>query len=114
MALPALPIPPEELARSLSRALGGRSAGPALTVTEPGLVRTPDEPGFGLRLTVDVDGGAGGAGETWRVTIPVDPIDLEPDVSPSALVTVLRANIEEWWDRKADEPRLASWGHRVE
>jgi len=113
MAVPALPMPPEELARSLSRALGGRSAGPALTVTEPGLVRTPDEPGLGLRVTVDAAGGPGHAGETWRVTIPVDPIDLEPDVSPSALVTVLRANIEEWWDRKAYEPHLASWGRRL-
>ncbi len=104
MPEPELPMPTEQLGQRLSIPLGGSAAGPALHVTGLSLVRNAD--GLGLRL--DVTAGV----EHWLVTIPLDPIDLDPEVSADALVVTLRANLEEWWHTKDHDSRVAGWGVR--
>jgi len=99
------PFPPDELARRLSQNLAARPNGLVLTVSSPALARTPDGPALTLRLNAQP------ADETWDLAIPLDPVDLT--LAPQALVAVLRANIEEWWDCKDAEPHLAAWGHRL-
>lgn len=103
--MPELPFSSEELARRLSRELAPRPDGLTLSVNEPGLVEEAD--GVVLRLRVAVRP----AGEIWVLRLRLDPADL--DLDPAALVLVLRANIEEWWDCKDDEPHVAAWGHRI-
>jgi hypothetical protein len=35
------------------------------------------------------------------------------NVNSSALLVILQANLEEWWDVKDREPGFADWGHRL-
>jgi hypothetical protein len=65
-----------------------------------------------VRVTVARDGKSGA--QSWQVTIPLDPLDIDPAVDPASFVTTIRANLEEWWDRKGVEPPIAAWGHRLD
>jgi hypothetical protein len=50
------------------------------------------------------------------VTLPLGPADPEDpleDLKPESFVITTRANLEEWWDMKAQEPHIAAWGHRL-
>ena len=53
------------------------------------------------------------APERWAVRLPTDPELLEPDVLPQTFVAVIRANLDEWWLTKADEPAVATLGRRI-
>jgi hypothetical protein len=114
MTVPPLPLAPEELARRLSEGLAPRPEGLELSVEQPILVEVPEDPGLVLRLRVTAATAADPDGQVWQLAIPLDPADLDPEVNPSALVTVLRANLEEWWDVKDSEPHIASWGRRLD
>jgi hypothetical protein len=35
-------------------------------------------------------------------------------VNPSAFVLIVRANIDEWWAAKDNEPTFAEWGQRLD
>ncbi|MCO5968990.1 hypothetical protein [Actinoallomurus soli] len=74
-------------------------------MSEPVLVEEAD------RLVLRLQIAARPAGELWELRLSLDPVDL--DLDPAALVLVLRANIEEWWDCKDTEPHIAAWGHRI-
>jgi hypothetical protein len=108
---PSLPVPPENLARKLSRPLAPRRDGLELSVADPTLVETGDGPGLRLRVTVTTAHSE--MAEYWQVTIPLDPADLDPAVNPTAFATILRADLEEWWDVKDRESRIATWGRRL-
>jgi hypothetical protein len=115
MPVPSLPLPPEELARRLSRGLGARPDGLELSVAEPVLVEVAGDPGVELRVRVTATSrDTSSDGERWRVSIPVDPADLAPTVSLPAVILILRANLEEWWDVKDSEPEFAAWGRRLD
>jgi hypothetical protein len=105
-----LPLPPAELARRLNEVLGLRAGGVRMRVESAALGGTGERPA--VRLRVSVADHLGGPG-TWDVSVPMDPLDLEPDVNTSALVAVLHANLLEWWDLKDREPRIAEWGRAV-
>jgi hypothetical protein len=109
---PSLPVPPEDLACKLSRPLAPRRDGLELSVVDPTLVKTGDD--LRLRLRVTVTTARSETAEHWQVSIPIDPADLDPAVNPSAFATTLRANLEEWWDVKDRESRIAAWGRRLE
>ncbi|MBV9012485.1 MAG: hypothetical protein JO272_10625 [Pseudonocardiales bacterium] len=108
---PALPISPEELARTLSRPLAPRRDGLELSVADPTLVETGDD--LRLRLQVTVTTARSETAEQWQVMIPLDLADLDPAVNPTAFATTLRVNLEEWWDMKDREPHIAAWGRRL-
>ncbi|MBV8542605.1 MAG: hypothetical protein JO063_09700 [Pseudonocardiales bacterium] len=107
----SLPLPPEDLARKLSRPLAPRRDGLELSVADPTLVETGDDPKLRLRVTVTT--ARCETPEHWQVTIPLDPVDLDPAVNATAFATTLRANLEEWWDMKDRESRIAAWGRRL-
>ncbi|MGH3769273.1 MAG: hypothetical protein ACRDS0_00890 [Pseudonocardiaceae bacterium] len=110
---PALPTPPEDLARQLSRPLAPRRDGLELSVADPTLVETAEDPTLRLRLRVTVTTARSKTAEHWQVMIPLDPADLDPAVNPTAFVVTLRANLEEWWDMKDRESHIAAWGRRL-
>ena len=114
MPVPTLPLAPEELARRLSEGLAPRPEGLELSVAEPVLIEVPEDPGRALRLRVTAATAADPDVQMWQLAIPLDPADLDPEVSPSALVAILRANLEEWWDVKDRDPRIAFWGRRLD
>lgn len=106
-----LPLAPDELAVRLSRGLAPRRDNLRLAVAEPVLVERPQ---LGLRLLVTVTSDAQQAAERWEVTIPLDPLDLDPEIVTTSFVVTLRANLEEWWDVKDQEPPIAAWGRRLD
>lgn len=53
-----------------------------------------------------------GAHQPWELTLPSDVDD--DHLNLSALVTTLRANIEEWWITREREPLVAARGRRLE
>jgi hypothetical protein len=108
----SLPIPAEDLARELNRHPAPSPDGAELTIIDPALVGSADNNDLALRLRVNAT--AGGRAESWQLTIPLDPIDLDPKVNPSAFVQIVRANIDEWWAVKDNEPAIAGWGRRLD
>lgn len=114
MPSPALPMPGEQLAARLSRGLAPGYDLVELAVASPSLVRDGTT-GEGLALRVHVSVTLPGfQAQQWQVTVPVDRTDLDPSVNPSAFVTTLRANLEEWWATKDQESTTAAWGRRLE
>lgn len=113
MRTPILPLPAADLARRLSGLLAPRRDGLSLTVTALELVTHDAGPGLGLRMTVKISRTDGAPNELWQVTIPVDPIDLDPSVNVDSFVITIRANLEEWWHVRKAEPRIALWGRRL-
>lgn len=110
----SLPLPADELARKLSRTLAPRPSGLELIVTDVGLVPASGNDAV-LRLQVTVTTFEDSRGQHWRVEIPLDPADLNPDVmTPQAFVVTVRANLEEWWDVRGAEPAVAAWGRRLD
>ena len=112
MPIGSLPMPAVELGRRLSRTLAPRRDGLQLSVADPELIETPTNFGLMVKVTVTTDGMPGA--DSWRVTVPLDPLDLDPAVDPASFVTTIRANLEEWWDMKGVEPLIAAWGHHLD
>jgi hypothetical protein len=106
----SLPIPAEDLARELNRHPAPSPDGAELTIIDPTLVGSADNNDLALRVYVNAT--AHGRAESWQLTIPLDPIDLDPKVNPSAFVLIVRANIDEWWAVKDNEPTVAGRGQR--
>jgi hypothetical protein len=104
-----LPMDPDELAAAISRELAPRPDHLQLSVSGLGLVGGA-EPQLRMRVRATADAMSP---ESWEMTIPIDPADLDPEVVPSSFVLVIRANLEEWWDVKAFEPSIAAWGRRL-
>jgi hypothetical protein len=108
---PSLPVPPADLPARLSRALAPRRNGLELSVTAAELVEDGTE--FGLQLAVSVTSGEQPDPQRWRVILPLGPPDPEDpleDLNADSFVITCRANLEEWWDMKGQEPRIAAWG----
>lgn len=111
----SLPMPAEELAERLSRALAPNHDSVELVVSSPTLVQAAATTGEGLEFRVHVTVTLPGhPAQRWQVTVPIDPIDLDPAVNHSAFVTTLRANLEEWWATKDQEPTTAARGRRLD
>jgi hypothetical protein len=108
----ALPIPPDVLAKRLSRNLGPRRDGLELHVTQVQLKALGAAEAL-LKLQVTATTHADPKGQRWEVSIPLGPIELHPDVTTSALFITLRANLEEWWDVREAEPDIAAMGRRL-
>ena len=98
-----LPYEPEELAVELSRPLASRDRC-RLTVESLWLEGEDDPDSVVLVLQVSARAHPAAAEEHWRVSLPVSPQDLDPEVSRQALAVTLRANLEEWWDTKSSDP----------
>jgi hypothetical protein len=107
-----LPCDPAELAIDLNRPLASRDR--RQLHVEAVSVEHGDAPNSArVVLLVKAVPGPGGEEEQWRVAIPVSPDDLDPMVTRQALVTTLRANLEEWWDTKSFDPMTRNMGTRV-
>ena len=63
-------------------------------------------------MSVDACGGSGSAVEQWDLRLPLDLVDLDPEVAVQSFITTIRANLEEWWYTKDREPHTAAWGRR--
>lgn len=98
--------PTQELARLVSDALPGPVREWDLRVSSVERARDKSS------VTVVLDCEARhGAKQQWEVTLPGDAED--DHLTRSALVTTLRANIEEWWDTRGREPLVAARGRRL-
>lgn len=104
-----LPVDPGELSRALARPLSPRPSDLRFQASDLEVV---DDRDLGLRMTLTVTT-ATAPPETWELTIPLGREDLDPDVVPASFVLIVRANVEEWWDMKDREARIAAWGRRV-
>lgn len=108
--VPELPLPAEELVGRLNEALAMRVDAVRMRVERAEMDGTSERPSVRLRISVADDAAPP---RLWDVAIPIDPLDLEPDVNSSALVAILHANVREWWDLKGGEPEIARWGRPV-
>ena len=106
-----LPMPADELAARLSRALAPGHDPVVLSVSRVALV-PPPEAALALLLALVAEPPGGTHGH-WEVTVPVDPVDLGQDVRTDAFVLTVRANLEEWWAMKDREAGLAMQGRRT-
>jgi hypothetical protein len=110
--VPQLPIPAEHLAELLSRPLAPRPGGWQLTVTHLHVVEEHKALRVVMAVTCRPD--AASSAQQWRVAVPVGEEDLDSSVLPQTLVTILRANLEEWWDTKSSDPQTGSWAIRTD
>lgn len=111
MPLPSLPVPPADLPERLSRPLAPRRNGLELSVTAAELIENGEE--FALQLAVSVTSRQHPDPHRWQVRIPLglqDPEDPLEGLNAESFVITCRANLEEWWDMKGQEPRIAAWG----
>ncbi|MEV5573412.1 hypothetical protein AB0L06_25500 [Spirillospora sp. NPDC052269] len=105
-----LPLAAEELVRRLNRVLGVSVGGIWMRVERVETGGSPSRPEVKVRVIVADDTASLGV---WDVDVPIDPLDLDPEVSPSALVAILGGNLREWWELKGVEPRIGRWGRPV-
>jgi hypothetical protein len=114
MPRPSLPLPAADLARQLSKPLAPRRNGLELSVVAAQLIDTGAE--LALQLDVSITSDDQPTPQRWQVTLPLGPADPEDpleDLKPESFVITIRANLEEWWDMKAQEPHIAAWGQRL-
>ena len=107
-----LPLEPKALASELSRPLAVRDKR-RLDVTSVSLVGGAESESLRLELTVLAIPASVAATEHWRVTIPLSPEDLDPEILPASFVVTIRANLEEWWDTKGSDPFTSKMGQRL-
>ncbi|WP_026412568.1 hypothetical protein [Actinomadura oligospora] len=105
-----LPLSGDELAWLLNQTLGMPVGGVRMRVerVEPG--GTSARPEVRVRVVVSDDSASLGV---WEVDVPMDPLDLEPEVNAPALVAILAGNLREWWELKGVEARIGRWGRPV-
>jgi hypothetical protein len=104
-----LPLDSAQLARDLSQPLGPRPEGLRLDVPEAEFSGGCQAPSL-LRVRIKVIRPSAPP-EMWQVEFPLERSDHH--MAYQSFVTTIRANIEEWWDVKDQEPQVAAWGRRL-
>lgn len=109
-----LPVSADQLASLLNRPLAPRRDGLELDVRS---ARITDE---NKRICLIVEVAASSdrqALQRWSVNIPLGRTDEQPSLAeetPEAFIVTCRANLEEWWDVKNNEPTIGAWGSRID